>query len=349
MLQEPAITERELPEIKKILLTSFCNAKMKSITSCFSFFIVGTITVFSLVLIPSAVKGQQEPQFTLNPFNHNTVNPGYAGLREAICVTGIVRQQWIGLNDEENNHVAPETFLVNADAPIRLLHGGVSAVVMQDKIGYFKDVYVKLGYSYNLSLTNGELGIGFNVGFLNKSLDFSKLKPVETDPLLQGAQESTMFTDLGLGVFYIQPGGLYMGLSSTQLLQGSRELGSGTYTYDLARHYYGTVGYEISFIRNPAYVFTPSIFAKYDGTTAQVDINTLVEYNRKVWGGLTYRLQETAAVMIGLNIKDLSIGYAYDIPLSKIGGSGSHEVMVRYCFQLELEKTKKSFRNTRFL
>lgn len=303
-----------------------------------------------VLLLHENLSAQQEPQFTLNQFNHTTVNPGYAGLRDAICVTGIVRQQWIGLNDEDNNHVAPETFLVNADAPIRFLHGGVSAVVMQDKIGYFKDVYVKLGYSYNKTLASGELGIGFNVGFLNKSLDFSKLKPVEdNDPILNGAQESTMFTDLGFGVFYVQPTGLYAGISTTQILEGARELGSGGLKYDLRRHYYGTAGYEISFIRNPAYVFTPSVFLKYDGTTAQVDINGVLEYNRKFWGGLTYRFQETAAVMLGLNIKDLSIGYAYDIPLTKIGGAGSHEIMVRYCFQLELEKTKKSFRNTRFL
>jgi hypothetical protein len=62
---------------------------------------------------------QQEPQFTLNQFNHNTVNPGYAGLRDAICITSLYRQQWIGLNDENKDHVAPETFVVNADAPIR--------------------------------------------------------------------------------------------------------------------------------------------------------------------------------------------------------------------------------------
>lgn len=321
---------------------------MKSIPGSFKLLCATNILVLML-LIPFIGKGQQEPQFTLNQFNHTTVNPGYAGLRDAICVTGIVRQQWIGMNDEDGNHVAPETFVVSADAPMRFLHGGLSAVVMQDKIGYFKDVYVKLGYSYNKSLSSGELGIGFNVGFLNKTLDFSKLKPVEQDPLIQGAEESTMFTDIGFGIFYLQPGGLYLGLSSSQLLAGSKEFGTGQLEYDLTRHYYGTAGYEISWIRNPAYVFTPSVFVKFDGTTTQVDINGMVEYNRKFWGGLSYRFQETTAVMIGLNIKDLSIGYAYDIPLSKIGGAGSHEVMVRYCFNLALEKTKNSFRNTRFL
>lgn len=301
---------------------------------------------------PAGVIAQQEPQITLNMFNQMAVNPGYAGLRDAICVTGIVRQQWMGINDTEGTKVSPETYVISGDSPIRLLRGGISAVVMQDKIGYFKDIYVKVGYAYNKQLGSGKLGIGFNVGFINKSLDFSKFKPVDAgDQLLQGGNESTMFTDLAIGAFYIQPDGLYMGFSATQLLEGSRKLGSSETSteYKLRRHYYATAGYEISWIRNPAYVLIPGVFAKYDGTTAQVDLNAILQYNRKFWGGLTYRFQETAAVMIGMNVKDISFGYAYDIPLSRIGGAGSHEIMVRYCFKLELEKERRSFRNTRFL
>lgn len=301
-----------------------------------------------VVTVPQRTVAQQEPQFTLNMFNHMAVNPGYAGLREAICVTGIMRQQWIGLNDAEGKRVSPETFVVSGDSPIRILRGGVSLTVMQDKIGYFEDIYVKVGYAYHLNVGDGKLGIGLNAAFLNKSLDFSKFTPVDDDPLLKGGSESTMFTDISLGAFYIQPGGLYLGLSSTQLLEGARELGTGM-DYKLRRHYYGTAGYQLSWLRNPAFVLVPSVFAKYDGTIAQVDLNARLIYNEKFWGGVSYRYQETAALMVGMSVKDLSFGYSYDIPLTKIGGAGSHEVMLRYCFKLELEKSGRSFRNTRFL
>ncbi|HAH59730.1 MAG: type IX secretion system membrane protein PorP/SprF [Lentimicrobiaceae bacterium] len=300
------------------------------------------------VVCATEVSAQQEPQFTLNMFNHMSVNPGYAGLREAICVTGIMRQQWIGIEDDEGTRVSPETFVVSGDSPIRILRGGVSLTVMQDKIGYFQDIYVKLGYAYHLNVGEGKLGIGLNAAFLNKSLDFGKFKPVDDDPILKGGSESTMFTDISLGAFYIQPGGLYFGLSSTQLLEGARELGTSV-DFELRRHYYGTAGYELSWLRNPAFVLVPSVFAKYDGTTAQVDLNARLIYNDKFWGGLSYRFQDAAAVMVGMSVKDLSFGYAYDIPLSKIGGAGSHEIMLRYCFKLELEKSGRSFRNTRFL
>ncbi len=310
------------------------------------------LIVLAWFAFPFFAAAQQEPQITLNMFNHMAVNPGYAGLRDAICVTGIIREQWMGIEDTDGTKVSPQTFIISGDSPVRILKGGVSATVMQDKIGYFKDVYVRLGYSYNRPMGNGELGIGLNVGFLNKSLDFAKLKPVDAgDPLLTGGNEGSMFTDLAVGAFYLEPDGLYLGLSATQLLEGSKTLGTGNGgpEFKLRRHYYATAGYSISWIRNPAFVLTPGVFTKFDGTTFQVDLNTMLEYNRKFWGGLTYRFQETVAVMVGMSVKDISFAYAYDIPLSKIGGAGSHEVMVRYCFKLELEKAKRSFRNTRFL
>jgi len=304
------------------------------------------------LFLPFNSAGQQEPQITMNRFNSMAVNPGYAGLRDAICVTGFIREQWMGIEDADGNKVSPQTFIISGDSPVKLLHGGVSATIMQDKIGYFKDVYVKLGYSYKRPFLNGQLGLGLNVAFLNKSLDFGKLKPVDSgDPLLNGGNASTMFTDMGIGAFYLEPDGLFVGFSASQLLEGTRSLGSGDGGTDfkLRRHYYATAGYEISWIRNPAYVLIPSIFTKFDGSTFQVDLNATVEYNRRFWGGFSYRFQETTALMVGMNVKDISFGYAYDIPLSRIGGAGSHEVMLRYCFKLELEKARKSYRNTRFL
>jgi hypothetical protein len=55
------------------------------------------------------------------------------------------------------------------------------------------------------------------------------------------------------------------------------------------------------------------------------------------------------SAIIGLQIKDLKIGYAYTIPTSEIGSSGSHEVMIGYCFKLNFDKGRRSYKNTRFL
>jgi hypothetical protein len=75
----------------------------------------------------------------------------------------------------------------------------------------------------------------------------------------------------------------------------------------------------------------------------------MARYNNKVWGGLSYRISDAVSLMIGVVYKDLEIGYAYDIPTSQIAATGSHEVMVRYRFKLERDKTRTGYRNTRFL
>jgi len=74
-----------------------------------------------------------------------------------------------------------------------------------------------------------------------------------------------------------------------------------------------------------------------------------VKYNNKVWGGVTYRFNDAIGILLGMTIKDVNVGYSYDIPTSRLGSTGSHEIMVKYCFKLEREKPRSSYRNTRFL
>lgn len=312
-----------------------------------------TVAVMLLALSPSLrLFAQQEPQFTHNMFNYSSVNPGHYGLSEGICVTGIMREQWLGFKDEEGNKVNPQTFLIGADAPIKFLRGGVGLNIVQDKYGFFTDMAVKMGYSYHFNIGNGTLGIGANAQFLNKTLDFSKfIKIDEGDPILSGqSSKGVVITDMSAGIFLQKPK-YYLSLSSTQLLQSEKDLGgaTGVGTYTLRRHYYVGGGYTLSLPAFPAFVLTPSVLVKSDGATLQADINAMVTYNKKVWGGVSYRLTDAVALMVGMNVKELEIGYAYDIPTSRVGATGSHEIMLRYIFKIEREKARTGYRNTRYL
>jgi hypothetical protein len=89
----------------------------------------------------------------------------------------------------------------------------------------------------------------------------------------------------------------------------------------------------------------------YDGGAFQFNISGLVMYNNKFYGGLGYRLQDAVSVLVGVNIKGLRIGIAYDICTSSLTkyNSGSLEALVSYCFKIDTDKYKRSYRNTRFL
>jgi len=294
--------------------------------------------------------GQQEYQLSHNMFNNVAVNPGSVGSDEAIDVTAIMRQQWVGFKDPEGNNVAPQTFLVSIDAPVNFLHGGIGATVLQDKLGFDKTINLKLDYAYRTTLSAGDLGLGLQVNLANKSREVDKFVAIDgkDDPIFKNMGQSDMILDFGLGAFYKVPGSYYAGISASNILQTK---GINTES-NVKRHYYLTGGYEYTLPGHPAYEIDPSIFIKTDGTVVQYDFNAMVKYNNKFWGGLTYRPQDAVVIFLGVNIKSLMVGYSYDITTSKIlgaGTAGSHEIMLRYSFNLEFEKHPRSYKNTRFL
>lgn len=80
------------------------------------------------------------------------------------------------------------------------------------------------------------------------------------------------------------------------------------------------------------------------GTATSVDCTLRATYNRRFWGGVSYRYDDAVTVMAGANIKSVRIGYAYDIGISSWSKSskGSHEVMATYVMDINLDKKKRA-------
>ncbi|HAW57412.1 MAG TPA: hypothetical protein DCX03_00105, partial [Bacteroidales bacterium] len=172
------------------------------------------------------------------------------------------------------------------------------------------------------------------------------------DPILGTAQESTMMMDVGLGVFYEIKNKYFIGISTSQLIQTGSSIGVDATNYNLKRHYYAHAGYLYTLPDNPLVKLQPTLFVKTDFVSTQFDINLSAIYNDRFWGGITYRLQDAIAFLIGLNYKSFIFGYSYDLTTSQLGSagsSGSHEIFLNYRFKLELDKNPRSYRNTRYL
>jgi len=296
---------------------------------------------------------QQLPQYTQYMFTKLAYNPGYAGAGKGICVQGLVRQQWVGFketDDEGNTHtVAPETYLVSVHSPIKFLRGGIGATIVQDKIAYQNNISLNIMYAYQTSLGVGDLGIGIQLSLLNKTIDFSNFRPIDTsDPVLNGKGEETdMIFDMGLGLYYRVPDTYYVGFSVLQLLESKADpLATSA---QLARQFNLVGGYEFSLPNLPSFDILPSLMLKTDGVSMQIDLTTLMRYRNQFWGGLTYRYQDAIAIIVGMEWKNFNVGYSYDINTSAIGSWGSHEIRLGYCFKIEVDKFKKIYRNTRFL
>jgi type IX secretion system PorP/SprF family membrane protein len=313
------------------------------------------ITFLFFFFVAVVAFGQQEAQFSHNMFNNMAINPGYAGSNDAICATLLARQQWVGFKDPQGNKGAPQTYLLSVDGAVNPLHGGLGMTIIQDQLGFEKNLGVKLSYAYRLAAGPGTLGIGATVGFLNKKIDFSKFIAIDpSDPLLaSAAKEGNMATDFAIGAFYKIPNKLFFGLSASQLSQADISYGSTLAAPKLARHYYVSAGYYYPLSGNPSLELDPSILIKSDFASTQFDVNALVKYNNQFWGGVSYRATDAVVILLGMNWKNFHFGYSYDITTSALGSngrsSGSHEVMVGYCFKIVHEFKPESYKNPRFL
>jgi type IX secretion system PorP/SprF family membrane protein len=304
-----------------------------------------------LVLFLQPVLSQQDPLSSQYMFNTLTYNPGSAGISGMICATAITRQQWVGFKG------APSTTVFNISAPVSPFHirSGVGLLVESDNVGFDKDINVSASYSYHADLGPGKLGLGFNIGMLNKTLSpewyipaGESHTPATGDPLIPENKESYVALDAGLGVYY-RTERYYTGISVTHINQPKIKFTKGT-PY-ISRHYYLTAGVILP-LPNPSLELLPSVFAFSDGKTVQLNTTSLIRYNKKVWGGVSYRAGDSLIGLIGFELfNGIRVGYAYDFTLTDIrkSSSGSHEFMVNYCFDLSLGRSPMKYKSIRFL
>lgn len=296
---------------------------------------------------------QQAPMFTNYSNSYACVNPGYGGLSEGINVMGIYRDQWTGFKDMEGNAVAPKTLLFSGDMPVKLLHGGVSLSVMNDKIAFEDNININLGYSFHMDVGPGVLGLGLAFNMVNRAVDFSQFHPgIENDPAIPTGEKTDMLLDANFGVFWQIPETFYVGLSATNLFESKgKELSStaeSSASFVGDRTFYLMAGYEYQF-NNPVFKLLPSFCIMTDIASTQFNIGTKLLYNNKVWGGINYRYQESVAAMVGFKIKDLQISYSYDINTLGIAVQGSHEICISYLFKMNLDKSPRIYHNIRYL
>ena len=284
-------------------------------------------------------------------FNTMTYNPGVAGISGMICATALNRQQWVGFVG------APSTTVFNISAPVApfRIKSGVGLLVESDNIGFDKDINLSAAYSYLMELGQGKLGIGINLGMLNKTLTTNwqipsgdAHTPPSGDPLIPENKESYVAFDAGFGLYY-KADKYYAALSVTHLNQPKIKFSKGL-PY-ISRHYYLTAGYTLQ-LASPSFELLPSVFAFSDGKVTQFTVTSLLRYNKKVWGGVSYRAGDALIGIVGLELfNGIRLGYAYDFTISDIrkNSSGSHEFMVNYCFDLSLGKSPMKYKSIRFL
>ena len=307
------------------------------------------VLVLFFVLLSGLAKAQQDPQFSLNMFNIYSVNPAFSGSYDQFNALAIHRSQWVGYGGG-----SPTTQHVSVEAPVYFLHGGAGISLVNDKLGNEYSRGVSLSYAYQTKLTKkSELGVGFNVGFMDVGFEGDWVTPGNDqgldDPSIPAIGSNDVVPDLGLGLYYRMKE-LYIGYSVTHLNQATAVYDNADRDFEFKRHQYLTLGWLHELTSD--LVLRPSMHIKSDQVSTQIDFNVNVNYGDNLWGGMTYRLDDAVVVIAGYNINEnLKFGYAYDITTSdlKSESSGSHEILLRYSFKMRPPgKLPTHYRNIRY-
>jgi len=307
-----------------------------------------SLSVFVQCAVVACLYGQQAPQISHYMFNTQMYNPANAGFTNSIVASAIHRQQWYGMGE------APQTTLVSVDAPLRVIQSGVGLNIFNDQIGDYNNTTIQLNYNYQLPFLDGTLGIGVQGGLNSMGLN-ANFKPREQgDPVVQskeGEEISLFLFDVGAGFFYTVTNQYEIGISMGHINQPT----SDHLNYKKRRTLNLSGNYNFSLGMFPKIDFVPSTLVKTDFSAMQVDLSLIGLYDKKFWGGLTYRMGDAIVLLAGMHLQQfpLQVGVAYDLATSmmfrasKIGGS--FEVFARYSFNLSVDRVPQSYKNSRFL
>jgi type IX secretion system PorP/SprF family membrane protein len=304
----------------------------------------------SLIVVPSAV-GQQEPRMSQNMLLPIVYNPAATGLSDGIDVTLVSRTQWAGAKDYAGNSIAPQTFFITGDALLPVLGGGVSLIILNEKILPISQTKLRLNYDYQLKIKKGILQFGLMTGLTDQSLDTDRINAEnKDDPFLTTIQQkgSSMNFDAGVGIFYRLPNKFHVGLSAMQLMATKARYKTDYIVYQDALSINLSGWYTFSPTYRPEWQFEPSTLMSFSKGIYQMDLNFLVRYNKKVWGGVGYRINDAVIAMIGFKVHEFKLAYSYDISTTPMRNGGTHEISLQYFFKMDFSQPK-SYRNTRYL
>ncbi|HPF66058.1 MAG TPA: type IX secretion system membrane protein PorP/SprF [Flavobacteriales bacterium] len=315
-------------------------------------------------LLLAGVMSAQDAHFTQFYATPTYLNPAFAGTTLQTRFGAIYRDQWPSI---------PGSFVTYNfafDHYLSDLNSGVGLIMMHDRAGSGALRYTSVTgqYAYEIELKRKVfIRPALQIGWVSHAVDYSRL--VFGDQLVRGGDVATYenldgrsvnYTNMGTGVLFFTPR-MWLGMALDHLNEPNQSLLSGESR--LPRKFSMHGGYRFN-IRTAVIKDHPqSVVAafnyraqeKYD----QLDLGAYYE-REPFFAGLWYRglpllkayqpgyqNNDAIAILAGVMVNDLRIGYSYDLTISRLAGytAGSHEVSLVY--ELADRRKKKAMSKRR--
>jgi len=304
---------------------------------------------------------QQKPHYTQYILNQYIINPALTGIESYVDLKASHRRQWVGIQDapvtsyfsvhgslnKTSSKTSPTSFPTPGENPRGKsywesyeapdAHHGLGMQVVQDVTGPLSTLTAQATYAYHLPLnTNTTLAAGLGVGLNRIGLDPNKLnfEDVTVDPVVfTSGILNKIRLDMSAGL-YLYSADYFVGVSAQQIVPQPIDFSDGyirPQTGKTVPHLFATAGFRTLLGEN--FNLTPSIMVKYvNPVPLQVEANFKLQYRDLAWFGASYRHQDGFAGMLGINIANVQVGYAYDYTTSRLNNfsKGTHEFLVGF-------------------
>jgi len=273
-------------------------------------------------------------------------NPAFAGMSQGYNADLLYRSQ---LNEFPS--ISP-IFQFNGDAALPCINSGIGITAFRNGNSFESTTELKLSYSYHLNLSSGTLSGGASFGYYETSMSNAWVQPMGIYPTYP---KNSSTYDLGFGLYYNTPNGMYVGFSTSKLANGNlmnhsaQEIG-----YDFPQEYYLTAEYDFKINSDCDVLPDAYIISNKDFTASMIDARLQGKF---FWVGVGNRIytypqgstiNDTFIGSIGFlhTFKDgsnIKLGYSYDFPTSDYYYSNLavHEINLAFCIKQTPKETVK--------
>ena len=278
------------------------------------------------LLVVLTYKSQQNSMTSQYLFNDFAINPAVAGTKSYSPLSISFRRQWVGIDEAPvTQNLMYHTFLGD--------NTGIGAHVFNDASGPSRRTGINSAFSYNIKTSKRtKLSFGISGSLTQFSINRDRLITDVPGDVAVGNLTNQLIGDCNFGLYW-SADRHFVGFSGYNLFENKTDLLALTTPVlnNLERLFYIHGGYNFKI--GAIFELQPSMIIRtMNKNLVQMDGNLKLTVKNAYSLGLSYRNKDAVALIGGVNIGTATIGYSYDIGISKINiyNSGTHEVFLSY-------------------
>ena len=304
---------------------------------------MNNIIIILLTFFIAKTAVAQDPHFTQYFASPLTLNPantgkGYGAIRAALNT----RSQWVALGVPFITSTASLDFKLKSEAVSEIDTWGAGLLLLNDKTGNngSKTNYVGFSTSYHKGLDEEgyrQIGLGIQVGFMNKTLDFNKLQfgnqltnlgynsSLPSNETV--ANPNLRYTDINVGVMYSDAPNediAYNIGASYYHVNKPNEKFQSISTPIPTRLCIHATGYKN--VSEAIRLHASGLYMK-QGNISEVNVGSALAFNLNndweekpttIFAGTWYRVNEAFSPYFGLEFNNMHFGFSYDLNASNL-------------------------------